>query len=272
MRHRLAVPDDVGDQVLAEVAARADVLGVAAQEVEQELGLEDVDAHRGQRHLRVAGNAGRIGRLLEEGDDAVVVVDMHHAEAPRLLARHLEAADGDVGAALDVLLQHQLVVHPVDVVAGEDDDVARRVARDDVEVLEDGVGRALVPLALRHPLAGRQDVEALVPLRPEEVPAALEVADQAVRLVLRRHRDAADAGIEGVGEGEVDDPGLAAEEHRRLGPLVGELHEPAAAPPGKHVGHRVTRQRRIRSPIRHGVVPPPVLPQRYAIGGAAVDW
>ena len=52
-------------------------------------------------------------------------VDMHHAEAGRLHARHFEAADGHVGARVDVLLQHQLVVHLVDVVAGEDDHVAR---------------------------------------------------------------------------------------------------------------------------------------------------
>ena len=52
-------------------------------------------------------------------------VDVHHAEAGRLHARHLEAADGDVGAGVDVLPQHQLVVHLVDVVAGEDDHVFR---------------------------------------------------------------------------------------------------------------------------------------------------
>ena len=54
-----------------------------------------------------------------------VAVDCHHAEAGRLHARHLDAADGHVGALLDVLLQHQLVVHLVDVVAGQDDDVVR---------------------------------------------------------------------------------------------------------------------------------------------------
>ena len=57
-------------------------------------------------------------------DDAVLVVDMHDAEAGGLHARHLEAADGHIGAAVDMLLQHQLVVHLVDVIAGQDDDVA----------------------------------------------------------------------------------------------------------------------------------------------------
>ena len=58
------------------------------------------------------------------------------------------------------------------------------VALDDVDVLVDGVGGAGVPRGLRDALAGRQDVEALVALGAEEIPAALQVADQAVRLVL----------------------------------------------------------------------------------------
>ena len=121
---------------------------------------------------------------------------MHHAEARGLHARHLEAADGHVGAGIDVLLQHQAVVHLVDMVAGQDDHVFGPVGLDDVDVLVDRVGGALVPLGLGDALARRQDVEALVALRAEEVPAALQVADQAVRLVLGGDADAADAGVD----------------------------------------------------------------------------
>ena len=75
--------------------------------------------------FRIAGNARRIGGLFDEGDDLVLFVDMHDAEADRFHARHFQAADGDVGAGIDMLLQHQFVVHLVDVVAGEDDHVFR---------------------------------------------------------------------------------------------------------------------------------------------------
>ena len=243
MGDRLAVLDDVGDQVLAEVAAGAGGRGVAAQQVGEELGAEDVDAHRGQRHVGLAGDAGRVGGLLDEGGDHVLLVDVHDAEADGLHARHLEAADGDVGALVDVLLQHQLVVHLVDVVAGEDDHELGLVVGDDVEVLVDRVGGALVPLGLGDALAGGQDVEALVALGAEEVPAALQVADQAVRLVLGGDADAADAGVQRVRQREVDDPGLAAEVDRGLGAAVGQLLQPAAAAAGQHVGHRVARER-----------------------------
>ena len=153
--------------------------GVAAEEVGEEVGAEDVDAHGGERHVGLAGDAGRVGGLLDEGGDHVLLVDVHHAEAGGLHARHLEAADGDVGVLVDVLLQHQLVVHLVDVVAGEDDHELGRVVGDDVEVLVDRVGGALVPLGLGDALGGGEDVEALVALGAEEVPAALQVADEA---------------------------------------------------------------------------------------------
>ena len=119
------------------------------------------------------------------------------------------------------------------------------VALDDVDVLVHRVGRALVPLRLGHALAGRQDVEALVAFGAEEVPAALQMADQAVRLVLRRDADAADAGIERVRQREIDDARLAAEIHRGLGAAVGQLHQPAAAPAGQHIGHRMAGQRSV---------------------------
>jgi hypothetical protein len=72
-----------------------------------------------------------------------------------------------------VLPQHHFVIHLVDVIAGEDDDVVRLVALDDVDVLVHGIGRAGVPHVLRNALAGRQDIEGLVALGTEEVPAAL---------------------------------------------------------------------------------------------------
>ena len=210
---------------------------------EQELGLEHVDAHAGQREVRLAGDAGRVGGLLQEGGDAVGRVHVHDAEGRRLHARHLDAADGDVRLLLAVLPQHHLVVHLVDVVAGQDDDVARRVVLDDVDVLEHRVGGAGVPGGLGDALARGQDVEALVALGAEEGPAALEVADQAVRLVLGGDADAPDAGVERVGQGEVDDARLAAEIDRGLGPDVGHLHQAAAAAARQHIGHGRARER-----------------------------
>ena len=125
----------------------------------------------------------------------------------------LETADRHVRAGLDVLLQHRFVVHLVDVVTGEQDDVLGSVALDDVDVLEHGVSGAGIPGGLADALAGGKDVEAFVALGAEEVPAPLQVADEGVRFVLGGDSDPADARIERVGKGEIDDPALAAEIH-----------------------------------------------------------
>ncbi len=137
-----------------------------------------------------------------------------------------------------------LVVHLVDMVAGQDHHVVRAGALDDVDVLVNGVGRAGIPLIFGDALAGGQDVEALVALLPEEVPAALKVPDQAVRLVLGGDADATDARIECVREGEIDDARLAAEVDRRFGAPVGQFHQAAAAPACQHIGHCGAGQRR----------------------------
>jgi hypothetical protein len=80
----------------------------------------------------------------------------------------------------------------------------------------------------------------------------LQVADQAMGLVLGSHRNAAHARVEGVRQRKVDDPHLAAEEHRRLGPFFSQILEPAAATSGEHVGHGIARDRmRVNSLLGH---------------------
>jgi hypothetical protein len=96
------------------------------------------------------------------------------------------------------------------VVAGENDDVFGIIALNDVDVLIQRIGGARVP-GVAGALRCRQNIETLIPLGPEEVPAALQMADQTVCLVLRGDADPPDAGVQRVRQREVDDPALAAE-------------------------------------------------------------
>ena len=170
---------------------------------------------------------------------------MHDAEAAGFLHRHLHATDSDVRAAVDMLLEHQFIIHLVHMVARQDDHIFRRIAFDDVDILEDRVGRAFIPLAFRHALAGGQDVEAFIAFRAKEVPAALEMPDQRMRLVLGRNADAPDAAVERIGQGEIDDPGLAAEMHCGLCAPVGQFGKATAPAPGQYIGHGVTGDRLV---------------------------
>ncbi|MNF08224.1 hypothetical protein D3C80_2085920 [compost metagenome] len=61
-------------------------------------------------------------------------------------------------------------------------------------------------------------------------------------LVLRRNADAANAGIDRIGQGEIDDAGLATEIDGGLGTPVRQFLEAASPTAGKHIGHGIARQ------------------------------
>ena len=146
---------------------------------------------------------------------------------------------------VEVEVEHLPHVHPVDVVGAEDEGVLRLLVGDDVEVLVDGVGGALEPLAARSASGpGRSPTYWL--RKAESRQAALHVGVERLRLVLHQHLDLEDAGVGEVGEDEVDDAVAAAEGDGRLGPVAGERVEPPPFAAGQD----------HRQELRHVVTPP----------------
>ena len=193
---------------------------------------EDVDAHA--REVALGGL-----RLLLPFDHPVAVIHREDPHPGRLREGHAPDGDGHVRALPAMGGHERRVVHLVDVVAGEDEDVVRVVVLDDVEVLEDGVGGAAVPLG--DPAAGDVGLEHLhaAPV-PVEVPRAAQadVVVQGARVVLGQDDDIVDARVHAVAQREVDDPVLAAERHRRLGTHRREDREALAFAAGEDDRHR----------------------------------
>ena len=81
-----------------------------------------------------------------------------------------------------MLLQHLLIIHFVNVIAGKNEDVVRLLAANRIDVLIHGVGRALIPV-LRHAHLGRQDLHK-VAVTHQRGPAAPHVPVEAERFVL----------------------------------------------------------------------------------------
>ena len=148
----LARAGEERQDVVAEVVRRVPIRGIPLEALDQEIGVEEVDAHRGQRTVRVSGHRPRLGRLLVEAHDALVGVDVDDAEARRVGERNVDAADARSRLARHVQAEHPGVVGAVDVVPGEHEHAFGRVAVDRREVLVQRVGRAPVP-ALVHPSA-----------------------------------------------------------------------------------------------------------------------
>src|SRR6266851_9198438 len=151
---------------------------------------------------------------------------MHDPKATGLAAWHLLAANRHVRALLDVLLQHELIIHLVDVISGEQYDKFGVVGLDDVDVLVNCVGCPEIPVLLGNALTGRQNIEAFVSFGTKKIPTHLQVSNEAMCLVLGGNRDAADARIHSVGEGKIDNARLATKIDGRLGASISQFQKP----------------------------------------------
>ena len=222
------------DEVFAEVVAGAGGHGIPLELFVQKWCVKHIDAHAGERHVRPARYGRRVGRLFDEIGDPPVVVDPHDAECRGFLAGNFQTGHRHIGIFGDVVGQHFSVIHFVDMVAGKHQDIVRNIGAQDVEILVHRIGCSEIPVFFRGSLRRGQNIDKLLEAAVEETPAALDVPDQAVRLVLRRHADAADSGIYAVRQRKIDDAEFAAERHGRFGTPVGQVFQPAAAPAGQH--------------------------------------
>ena len=103
--------------------------------------VEDVDPERGE-HL-IAGR--QVPGLLEEAGQASVGIHLQDTETLRFFGRHFDRRERRPGTVLAVELEHLRVVHLVDVIAGQHDELTGILPQDGVEVLVDGVRRAEIP-------------------------------------------------------------------------------------------------------------------------------
>ena len=120
-------------------------------------------------------------------------------------------------------------VHPVQMIAGEDQVVIGVVPGEVACGLANRVGRPLKPAGVVRRLLGREDLdEALA----EEVHSIglPDVAVERGRIELRHHEDAADVCVEAIADGDVDQPVLAADRHSRLGPVLRQRKQPLTLP------------------------------------------
>ena len=126
-----------------------------------------------------------------------------------------------------VLLEHELVVHLVDVIAGEKKHVLGTLAADGIDVLVDGIGGSLVPV-LTDALHGRKNFDELAKLAGDHLPGLADVAIEGERLVLGEDVDLAQVGVDAVGKGYVNNAVDAAKGDSGLGAVAGQRIKPLA--------------------------------------------
>ncbi len=143
---------------------------------------------------------------------------------------------GEVGVVFLVEVDERFIAHAVGVVAGDDEHVFGVATFDEVEVLEEGIGGAAVPVGGFGAHVGREEAELAV--GADEVPgdATGDVIHEGGGAVLGEDTDAADSGIGEVGEGEVDRAVAAAHDDGGFGSFFGEGGEFADATSGEDHG------------------------------------
>ncbi len=186
------------------------------------LGKHEVNELGTQREHRQAVAAA-------EADDAAGAVDLQDAEARGLVARDGNDGDGGVGLVVVVGGLHLPEVALVELVAGEDEDVAALVAAQVPHALAHGVGGALEPVGALLGLLGGQDGDEAA-REDVELVGLLDVLVEALGVVLGEHEDPVEPRVQAVADGDVDEPVLGPDGDGRLGADGGEGKEASAAP------------------------------------------
>ena len=127
-----------------------------------------------------------------------VLAGVHDPEAGRFFKRNAQHGDRTVCFFRLMEIEHLVVIHLVDMVARQNENIFGRISVNKVEILINGVRGPLVPVGAVVTLVRRQDhnsAEVAV-----KIPR-LTVADIFVklkRLILRQHTDGVDTRIDTV--------------------------------------------------------------------------
>ena len=156
------------------------------------------------------------------------------------VAIDFERGHGHVGAGIHVLLKHLPVIHLVDVIAGENDDVVGVLAADGINILINGVGGSQIPVGGDAHLR-RQDFDEFAEAHQRR-PALADVAVEAERFVLRQDENAAQVAVDAIGKRDVDDAVDAAEGDGGLGAVARERPQPLALSACQQNADRIAHQ------------------------------
>ena len=128
---------------------------------------------------------------------------------------------------------HVMEVHPVKLVAGEDEHVLDVRLLDVTEILPHRVGGPLIPRGIFVGLLGGQDLHEAAAEGVEDIRAA-NVPVQAYRIELRDDVDPVQSAVDAVGERDVDQPILTRHRDGRFGSELGKRIEARTAPPTQY--------------------------------------
>ena len=210
--------DERRNDVPPEIVSTFGVRCVCNQAIEQEICIEDIDPHRTQAARRVIGHRFGILRLFLELDNTTIAVNLHDPELRSLFQRTGKTGHSCHRPRADVVPDQFGVIHLVDMVATQNQQVFRLAFFDRINVLVDSISRSLVPVLVKALLRG-QDVDEFVELATQESPAEIHMSVKTDGLVLRQNQDLSQSAVDAIRQRKIDDTIGTAEWYRRFGPV-----------------------------------------------------
>jgi hypothetical protein len=174
-------------------------------------------------HLLKSLSLGLLGKL----NNATRVVDLHQSKGSSLLLNAGESCNGDGGSSLAMLADEVAVVHPVEVVTREDEEVLNSITDSllkEPHVLPHGISSSLEPVLVGGTLGGCKDFDKATAVVPTHrgVVGLGEMAVEGCRVELSEGVDLGDVAIEAVANRDVDQTIVGSQGDSGLCPLLGE--------------------------------------------------
>ena len=221
--------DGFGNNVFAKIVAI-----VPHQQTNHDLRFKDVNTHR--RHIEFVWIFTRrfgqaqcfqllIGlRFFDEVDDAPFFVDLENAQTWRLFSRDGFDGNRHIGTARPVLGDEFTVIHAVEVVAGEDENLLGAARENTPQLAAHRVGRSLIPVRALLRLFGSENLYIAIGKMVKAIGRA-DVPVQRSRIELRQHKHPVETGVDAVANRYIDEAILAADRHSGFGAVLRQREE-----------------------------------------------
>ena len=185
--------------------ARFRILHIRDQSLPQCLPGEDVDAHGCEIALRFL-------RLLLEFHDLAALIRIHDAKTAGFLPRYRTNRNCQLGFLFLMELEHRIIVHFINVIARQYQQIIRTVGVNEINILGNGICSSAIDIeAFIGFFAGRQHEHATVLGIKTPASARCDVAVKKHGLILRQDTNYVDPAVRTVTEREIHDAVLAAE-------------------------------------------------------------
>ena len=192
------------------------------KQINQYLSLEHINPHGSLEgtHRIVTTNESILSflilRLFHKIRDAAIRFAFQDSQARRFFTRDRMNGHRYIGIILPMELSHFGIVHTIKMITSEDQDILRTGGLNFKQLLAHRVRGALIPGLRLKGLLGGPDLH---PARMErvEVIGLRNMTVEGYGIELRQNCDAVNLGVDGIADGNVNQPILTGHRHRRFG-------------------------------------------------------